>query len=164
MFSKGFLVAAMGLAMILGASQASAQQFNQPFSFRVHNNVAAMNMAVILRNVQNEGSSSTTSSSGSSGSSSGTAIYNLYETTTIGNMNEITAILEQGAEGWISLGANVTQDGSGSTQSATTEGTQIFGGANTMDGDATQNGDTNNNGDTTINNNGDTVNSDNNGS
>ena len=58
MFIRGFVVAATGLAIGLGVSQASAQQFNEPFSFRVHNNVAAMNMAVILRNVQNGGSSS----------------------------------------------------------------------------------------------------------
>ena len=159
MFTRGFVVAATGLAVLLGASQASAQMFNQPFSFRVHNNVAAMNMAVILRNVENEGSL-TTSSSGSSGSSSGSAIYNLYTTSTIGNMTEITTILEQGATGWVNLeDLNVSQDGAGSSQTATTDGTQIFGGANTMNGDATQDGDTNNNGDTTIVNNGETENS-----
>lgn len=135
MFTRGFVVAAAGLAIMIGASQASAQQFNQPFHFRVHNNVAAMNMAVILRDIQNGGSSSS-SSSGSNGSSPGSATYNLYSSSTVGNMNEITTILEQGAQGWVNL--DVGQDGSGSSQSSTTEGTQLYGGTNAIGGgDAT---------------------------
>ena len=133
---RGFVVAATGLAIGLGVSQASAQQFNEPFSFRVHNNVAAMNMAVILRNIQNGDSSA--SSYGSGGSSGGSAIYNIYSTTSIGNMNEITAILEQGASGYINLDANISQDSSGD-QSATNDVTQIVGGSNTADGDVVNN-------------------------
>ncbi len=134
---RGFVVAATGLAIVLGVSQASAQQFNEPFSFRVHNNTAAMNMAYILKTVQ-DGKSSSSSSSGSSGSSSGSAIYNIYSTTSIGNMNEITAILEQGASGWIALDAGISQDSSGD-QSASNDVTQIMGGSNTAEGDVNNN-------------------------
>jgi hypothetical protein len=89
-----------------------------------------------------DGTSSTSSSGGASGASS-IGTLNQYSSTTIGNLTEITTILEQGAEGYV--GVDTTQDGSNSSQSASSEGTQIYGGNTAIDGNienATTNGET----------------------
>lgn len=125
----------------VGPGAALAQQFKEPFQFRVRNNSTAASLAIYLKQMQ-DGTSSTSSSGGSSGASS-VGTLNQYSSTTIGNLTEITTILEQGAQGYV--GVDTTQDGSNSSQSASSEGTQIYGGNTAIDGDienATTNGET----------------------
>ena len=126
------LVALSGVVPVpgfFGPTVAQAQQFKEPFQFRVRNNSTAASLAIYLKQMQ-DGTSSTSSSSGSGASNIGT--LNQYSSTTIGNLTEITTILEQGAEGYV--GVDTTQDGSGSSQSASSEGTQVFGGNNAIGG------------------------------
>ena len=126
-----------------GPAAALAQQFKEPFQFRVRNNSTAASLAIYLKQMQ-DGTSST-SSSGSGGSGAGSiGTLNQYSSTTIGNLTEITTILEQGAEGYV--GVDTSQDSSNSSQSASSQGTQVYGG-NTALGDienaeATTNGQT----------------------
>lgn len=128
-----------------GPSAALAQQFKDPFQFKVHNNSTAASIAIYLKQIQ-DGGTATTSSSTTDPSSAGLGALTQYNSTTIGNMTEITTILEQGAEGYVSTSA--TQDGSNSSQSASSEGTQIYGGNTTLGGDIANAQATTNNGTT----------------
>lgn len=124
-----------------GPTAALAQQFKEPFQFRVRNNSTAASLAIYLKQMQ-DGTSSTSSSGGSGAASIGT--LNQYSSTTIGNLTEITTILEQGAEGYV--GVDTSQDSSNSSQSASSQGTQVYGGntalGNIENAQATTNGQT----------------------
>ena len=107
----------------IGPTAALAQQFKEPFQFRVRNNSTAASLAIYLKQMQ-DGTSSTSSSGGSGTGSIGT--LNQYSSTSIGNLTEITTILEQGAQGYV--GVDTSQDSSNSSQSASSQGTQVYGG------------------------------------
>jgi hypothetical protein len=106
---------------------AHAQQMgNQPFSFRVHNNPYAANLAIVMRNLQNgngNSSSGTTASPGGAGS----YVVNNYSSNTVGTLNEISQILDNGSSAY--LGAKVDQGQTGA-QSSATEGHQTVGDIN----------------------------------
>lgn len=106
-----------------GPAVAQAQQYKEPFQFKVRNNSTAASLAIYLKQMQDGTSSS--SSSGSSGASN-IGTLNQYSSTTIGNLTEITTILEQGAEGYV--GVDASQDSSSSSQSSSSQGTQVYGG------------------------------------
>lgn len=139
------LCGGMPLPGLSGPSEAFAQQFKEPFQFRVRNNSTAASLAIYLKQLQDGGSSTATTSS-STGSSAGLGALTQYNSTTIGNMTEITTILEQGAEGYV--GIDTTQDGSNSSQTASSEGTQIYGGNTTIGGNIDSAQSTTNNGST----------------
>ncbi len=126
----------------VGPTAAFGQQFKEPFQFRVRNNSTAASLAIYLKQMQ-DGTSSTSSSGGGSGSSN-IGTLNQYSSTTIGNLTEITTILEQGAEGYV--GVDTSQDSSNSSQSASSQGTQVYGGntalGNIENAQATTNGQT----------------------
>ncbi len=127
---------------VIGPTEALAQQFKEPFQFRVRNNSTAASLAIYLKQMQ-DGTSSTSSSGGGSGAAS-IGTLNQYSSTTIGNLTEITTILEQGAEGYV--GVDTSQDSSNSSQSASSQGTQVYGGntalGNIENAQATTNGQT----------------------
>lgn len=135
------LVAMTAVDAALPGSAADAQMSREPFQYRVHRNPTAANMAVIMKQVESgalNGGGSTASAPVVSGSSSPLGAITQYNSTTIGNMSEITTILEDGAQGYVNL--DTAQDGSQSSQSSSAEGTQVFGGnAAVGNGDPTAN-------------------------
>lgn len=139
------LVAMTAVDAALPGSAADAQMSRDPFQYRVHRNPTAANMAVIMKQVEsgalNGGSTTTASGPVVSGSSGPQGAITQYNSTTIGNMSEITTILENGAQGYVNL--DTAQDGSQSSQSSSAEGTQVFGGNTAVgNGDPTANADT----------------------
>ena len=123
-------LAALMLFSMAPVSPADAQQMSrEPFQFRVHNNPGAMQQAIMMEQLERQAESSASSSTsvvGSGASQPGIGVLNQHNSTTIGNMTEIQTLLEQGAEGYVNL--NTQQDGSESSQTASTEGTQVMGG------------------------------------
>jgi len=123
-----------GLPMpgFVGPTEVLAQQFKEPYQFRIRNNSTAASLAIYMKQLR-DGSSSSSSAASAGAGASYVGSLTQYSSTTIGNLNEITTILEQGTQGYVNI--DTTQDGSGSSQSASSEGTQIFGGNNAIGGD-----------------------------
>lgn len=112
------ITAAFGLLTLAGEAIADPMG-REPYAFPSRSGSVAVQLQMLKKNA----GSSSTSSSGSSGSSTQYVTNYTTTSTSIGNLNEITQILDNGAQGYIGNSVGQTSSGnqgSTSTSSVTT--------------------------------------------
>lgn len=125
LFAMGLEGPGAGGTIVPAAQAQEGPMGNQPFTFQVHNNPYAANLAVILKQQSSGSGSTSTNSSGTAApGGAGSYVVNNYNSSTVGTLNDISQTLSGGSSAY--LGAKVNQDQAGN-QSSTTDGHQTIG-------------------------------------